>query len=206
MAWHGASNQLLQIDTGKARTYLFNKNTSPIQVYANLGEVQVLGQRYFGVDNETAANPYGSPAIYQLVQYLATSATTTADLTTAGAPAPVWWTDDTFTTVSGIYSEGINLNIPAGYLMPNVIDIPGLTAADLLGGQCLIQVAGYLEGAYFSNTGGAAGVGNFIAPVAGTFTSKGYASGTASGYNNFGTQLTALTAGLCDVLVQTDII
>lgn len=206
MAYFGPSNQLIQIDTGKVRTYLYNPTNSAAQIYAGLGESQALGQRYFGVDNTTPANPAGAPAIFVLVKYLATSATTTANLTTAGAPAPVYWTDGTFTTVTGIYSEGISVNTPAGYMMPNVVDIPGLTAAMLFGGMFLIQVAGYLKAAY-GPTAGAAGIGNWINPLASTaFTTTGVAPGTAPGFQPFGVQLTAAVAGLADVLVKTDII
>lgn len=205
MAWAGIANQLLQIDTGKARTYLYNKALSPISVYSDIGEVQVLGQRYVSVDNTTASNPFGSPAILQLVKYLSTSALTTANLTTFGGPVPVWWTDNTFTTVSAISTEGIQLNFPAGILLPNVIDISGLTAAQLLGAQCLISVAGYVKGA-FINGAGVAGVGNWVIPVAGTGTTTGLAPGTAPGFNIFGVQMTALASGLADILVKADII
>ena len=182
--WFGPSNQLIQIDTGKARTYLYNKTLSPISVYSDIGEAQVLGQRFFSSNNATASNPFGSPAIYMLVKYLATSALTTANLTTAGAPAPVWWTDNTFTTVTGISTEAIGgttlgLGFPAGYLMPNIIDVPSLTAAKLLGAQLLIQVAGYLNGAFAPGAGNV-GIGAWIEPVAGTFTSTAIAAGIVS--------------------------
>jgi hypothetical protein len=201
MAIFNPSNQLLQIDTGTTRTYLFNPTQSKIQVYANIGEVQVLGQRYFGVTNATPSNPYAAPAIFQLVQYLSTSATTTANLTTAGAPAPVYWTDETFTTVSGISTEaGVGLNGIAGYMMVNTVSLPNLTATLLLGAQIIIQVAGLLMGAY-GPTAGTAGANNMIVPSAGTFTSAGVAAGTAPGYRTLGVQLTAISSGLCDVLV-----
>ena len=210
MAYFNPSNQLIQIDTGKARTYLYNKSLSPIQVYADIGEAQVLGQRFFGVANTTPANPYGAPAIYMLVKYLSTSALTTANLTTAGAPAPVWWTDETFTTVSGISTEAIGgttlgLNFPAGYLMVNTVDIPNLTAAQVLGAQLLIQVSGYLKGGY-APTAGTNAIGNWAVPLAGTFTSTGVAAATGSAYQSFGRQLTAVASGLCDILVGTDIL
>lgn len=201
MALFGVSNQLLQIDTGKARTYFYNKAASPISIYADIGEVQGLGQRYFSVDNVTPANPFGSPTVYMLVKYLATSATTLANLVTAGAPAPVYFTDNTFTTVSGISSEGININIPAGYLMLNTVDVPSLTLAQLLGAQVLVAVAGYVKGA-FAPTAGAAGIGNWIEGLAGNFASQSVAAGTAPGFTPLGKQLTAIASGLCDVLVS----
>ena len=102
MAFFNVSNQLLQIDTGKVRTYLYNSSISPIAIYAGLGENQVLGQRYFGVTNTSAANAFGAPAIFMLVQYKST-----ANPAPVAAPAPVYWTDNTFTVVSGVESEGI---------------------------------------------------------------------------------------------------
>lgn len=203
MAIFGVSNQLLQIDTGKARTYFYNKALSPISVYADIGESQVLGQRYFSVDNTSPSNPNGSPAIYQLVKFLATSALTTANLTTFGGPVPVYWTDNTFSTVTAISTEGLALNFAAGFMSLNIIDVPSLTAAQVLGAQLLVQVGGYLKGA-FANGAGTAGVGNWIVPVAGTGTTTGVAQGTAPGYRPFGVQMTALASGLCDTMVVTD--
>jgi hypothetical protein len=208
MAYYGASNQLIQIDTGKARTYLYNKSLSPISVYADIGEVQVLGQRFFGVSNDSASNPFGSPAIYVLAKYLSTSALTTANLATAGAPAPVYWTDNTFSTVTAISTEAFAtapLAFPAGYLMVNTVDLPNLTGAQVLGAQLLIQVAGYLKGAYAA-TAGSNGIGSWIEGAAGTFLTTGVAAGSSPTYQPFGRQLTAIASGLCDVLVGTDII
>lgn len=202
--WLGASNQLIQIDTGNALTYLFNPAQSPIQVYANIGEVQVLGQRFVSSNSQTPTNPFGAPAIYQLVKYLSTSATTTANLTTAAAPAPVYWTDNTFTTVSGIQSEAANGNQSiAGYLMVNTVSLPALTATLLLGAQVLVQVAGFLPGAYGPTASAAAN--SFIIGATGAFQSAGVAAGTAPGYRTAGIQLSAVSTGLCNVLVNSDI-
>lgn len=204
MAFFNPSNQLLQIDTGKARTYLYN-STSAFAPWAGLGENQVLGQRYFAVENVTAANPSGAPTIYMLVQYLSTSAITTANLTTAAAPAPVYWTDETYTTVTGITTEAIGgttlgLNFPAGYLMINTTDVTSLTAAQLKGALVLIAVAGYVKGAYISSP--TAGIGNSIVPVAGTLSSAQVAAGTAPTYFTFGRQASTIAnTNYADVLV-----
>lgn len=204
MAFFNVSNQLLQIDTGKVRTYLYNPSLSNLQgPYAGIGENQILGQRYIGVTNTTAQNPAGAPAIYVLVKY-----SSTAQPAPVAGPAPVYWTDNTFTTVSGVESEGVaGLASTAGYLMPNTTDYSGLTAAMLQGATVLIQVAGYLKGAYGPTSGG--GVGNLIAPTAGNWVTTGVAvSGTTGGISGraFGNQLTAIASGLCDVLVNCDII
>jgi len=204
--WLGPSNQLIQIDTGKARTYLYNKSLSPISVYSDIGEVQVLGQRYIASENSTAANPSGSPAIYQLVKYLSTSALTTANLTTANGPMPVYWTDNTFSTVTAISTEAFAtapLAFPAGYLMVNVVNLTTLTAAQVLGAQLLIQVAGYCKAAY-APAQGTVGIGSWIEGYAGTGQTTGVAAGSSPTYQPFGRQLTAIASGLCDVLVSTD--
>jgi len=199
VAFLNPSNQLIQIDTGKARTYLFNANVSPISVYANLGEIQVPGQRYFSLVNATAANPYGAPAIYELVYYKST-----AQPAPVAAPAPVWWTDETFTTVTGVYSESFGglSQMAAGYLMPNTTDLTGLTAALLQGALLLIQVAGLLPGGYAPTT--TPGAGNWITGSAGNWTSTGGAGAPTS--RPFGVQLAAAVAGVADILVTSDII
>lgn len=210
MAFFNPSNQLLQIDTGTASTYLYNPS-SAFAPWKGLGENQVLGQRYYAAVNATAANPSGAPAIYMLVQYLSTSAITTANLTTAGAPSPVYWTDETYTTVSGIASEALggSLQYVAGYMLVNTATGVGLggtalTAALLLGAQILIQVGGYLKGAYGPASGG--GAGNWIIGATGALQSAGVTLGTAPGYRTLGVQTTAISSGLCDVLVNSDII
>jgi len=209
MAFFNVSNQLLQIDTGKASTYLYNPSLG-FAPWAGLGENQVLGQRYVDVVNATATNPSGAPKVLMLVEYLSTSAITTANLTTAAAPAPVYWTDETYTTVSGISTEGLGLNFVAGYMLVNTVTGVGiggsaLTAAALLGSYILIQVAGYLKGAY-APTSGTQGVGNWIEGYAGTLSSQSVIAGTAPGYRTLGVQATAVASGLCDVLVNCDII
>jgi len=227
MAFFNVSNQLLQIDTGVVRTYLYNPSLGlgAIPAYQGIGENQILGQRYIGVipGNSTstpgsalsattyptgynAAQNSGSPAIYMLVQYSPASAVTTANLTTAGAPAPVYWTDNTFTTVTGITTEAIATApsaFPAGFMMVNTTSLTSLTAAQLVGAYILIQVGGYLNGAYMSSSTNA-GIGASIVGAAGTFTSAFVAAGTAPTYQPFGRQLTALSSGLCDVLVGCD--
>ena len=219
MAFLNPSNQMIQIDTGNVLTYCWNPTTSPISVYANIGEIQVPGQRYVGYSANysatnpygypPAANPFGNPAVYILAKYLSTSATTLANWQTANAPAPVYWTDNTFTTVTGITTEGIGgttlgLNFPAGYLMVNYASAPKLTLAQLLGGYVFVQVAGYLKGAYTSGTSAPA-IGANIIPVAGTFSANSLAAGTAPTYRPFGRQLTALVStNYCDVMVECD--
>jgi hypothetical protein len=210
MAIFGLNNQLLQIDTGVAKTYLYNPSLG-FAPWAGLGENQVLGQRYAASVNATATNPSGAPAIYMLVKYLATSAITTANLTTAAAPAPVYWTDETYTTVTGITTEALSSGFPAGFMLVNTttgIGLGGsaLTAAALVGSLILIQVAGYLPGAYISSPNSGI-VGSTIIELAGTLSSNTVALGTATGYPIIGRQASAFSnTNYADVLVLCDII
>lgn len=203
------SNQLLQIDSGNVLTYLFNPAFGlggVATAYQGIGENQVLGQRYmaYQAGSVTAANPSGAPSIFVLAAYLGTSATTLSQWQTANAPAPVYWTDQTYTTVTGIKSEGwsgAGLQDVAGYWMPNFASLPNLTLAQLLGGWGLVQVAGPLTGAYGPTSGGA--VNANIVGVTGAFQSAGTVAAPVS--RPFGVQVTAVASGLCNVLVNCDI-
>lgn len=208
MSIFGASNQLIQIDTGTVRKYVFNPSQSPIQVYANIGEVQVPGQRYFAVSNATASNPFGAPAIYMLVYYKST-----ANPAPQSAPAPCYWTDETFTTVSGVASEGLStLNYPAGYLQVNTTDLTTLTATNLNGttanpSQVFIQVGGLCKGAIAttSTTGGTA-IGSWVIPANANWGADTVASGTAPGVTPFGRIASVVASGIFDILLNCDII
>jgi len=188
------TNQLLQIDTGKTRTYLYNQSLSPIAVYSSIGEAQVPGQRYVGADG-----------IFKLVYYKSTG-----NPAPAAAPAPVYWVDNTFTSVTGVESEGfMGLNGPAGYLMVNTTDLPSLNAASLTGTtaypnvQVIIQVAGVLIGGI---SPASIVAGDFIFGAAGNFTAARSAAGTYPGYQPFGRAMSAVVGGLCNILLDCDII
>jgi hypothetical protein len=199
------TNQLLQIDTGKTRTYLYNQSLSPIAVYSSIGEAQVPGQRYVGAVNPTVANPFGADGIFKLVYYKSTG-----NPAPAAAPAPVYWVDNTFTSVTGVESEGfMGLNGPAGYLMVNTTDLPSLNAASLTGTtaypnvQVIIQVAGVLIGGI---SPASIVAGDFIFGAAGNFTAARSAAGTYPGYQPFGRAMSAVVGGLCNILLDCDII
>ena len=204
MTIFGAANQLLQIDTGATRTYLFNKSQSPIQVYASIGESQVPGQRYFGVTTTSVSNPFGAPAIFMLVYYQSTG-----NPAPQSAPAPVYWTDNTYTTVTGVESESLlGLNGIAGYLMLNTTSLTTLTATLLNGtaanpSQVIIQVGGYLVGGVAPASTVA---GDWIVGAAGNWTPARVAQGTAPGYRSYGVAATAVSGGLCNILLNCDVI
>lgn len=209
MAIFNLSNQLIQVDQGNVRKYLFNKSQSPISVYAGIGESQVPGQRFASVSNTSVGNPWGAPTIYELVYYKST-----ANPAPQAGPAPVWWTDTTFTTVTGVQSESLSPNYPAGYLMLNTTDYSGLTAAMLNGttanpSQVIIAVAGYVKGA-IALTGTTAGtaVGSWVVSSAtpGNWTADSVASGTAPGLTPFGRIASVVSGGFFDIVLNCDII
>jgi hypothetical protein len=119
---------------------------------------------------------------------------------------PVYWTDETFTTVSGVFTEGNpaatgNLNSFAGYMLPNTASVSGLTAAALNGNWVFIQTSGFLAGAYVP---AATAIGDALVGAAGNFTLARVASGTAPTSIRCAQALTAIAAGVADVLVNTD--
>jgi hypothetical protein len=93
-------------------------------------------------------------------------------------PQLVYWKDNTLTTVTGLASEALSLELIAGWMLFNTTVTPlatGQTAAQqaaLVNGNALwIQVGGYLPGAYVT-TGTA--VGGVIIPASSTFGATGY--------------------------------
>jgi hypothetical protein len=116
----------------------------------------------------------------------------------------VYWADSTFTVVTPILSESYTNSAQsiAGYWLPNYASLPNLTLAQLLGSIGLVQVAGFLPGAWGPTSGAGANVNIIGSGTA--FQSTGSAS--VSAVRQLGVQLTAAVSGLCNVLVQSDII
>lgn len=139
----------------------------------------------------------GAQPVYKYVYY-----NSTTNPAPVAAPAPVYYTDESFTTVSGNAAEAFFTTSGAciaGYLMPNTTAISGLTAAQLNQSYCFIQVGGLLAGAYAPTTTTAAGQGNYIyGATTGNFTSIVNSSIVG---RVLGVQWTAIASGKCDVLV-----
>jgi hypothetical protein len=149
----------------------------------------------------TSAKGYGAQPVFKYVYY-----NSTANPAPVAAPAPVYWTDESFTTVTGVTTEaysagtGVTGVAIAGYLMPNTTALSTLTAAQLNQSYVWIQIGGLLVGAY-APTAGAAAIGNFITGLgAGNWTSTSAATITAG--RQLGVQYSAVVSSACDVLVS----
>lgn len=190
MALYGAFQK---ITTGNVRTTI-DSSTVP----ANGVPRQPLGTIYSPPVNAGAAigSGYGAPPVYKYVQY-----NSTANPSVQAAPAPVYWKDETFTVVTGVFSESFlaAAGSAAGYLMPNSTDYSGLTAAILNGNWVWIQIAGWLQAGLVPST--TPGAGSTIVASAGNWTATGVAAGTAPTSRVMGMQLAAAVSSACDILV-----
>lgn len=133
-----------EISSGNVRTALdLFDATKP-----NNGARNPLGAK-FRAAVITAANPNGAPAVYRYVRYNSTA----NSIAVQSGPAVVYYTDATFTTVTGKFSESLGLqSYVAGYLLLNSTDKSGLTAAILNGNFCWIAVAGFVSAAVSAAT------------------------------------------------------
>lgn len=149
------------------------------------------------VGNSTAG--YGAPGIFKYVYYKSTT-----NPAPVAAPAPVYYTDESFTQISGNAAEAYFTTggaCVAGYLMPNTTDYSGLTATDLNLSYVWIQIGGFLSGAYNPTTLTGAGQGSQIyGDTTGNFTSIVNTTLAASA-RTLGIQWTAIAGSQCDVLV-----
>lgn len=175
----------------------------------NNGALNPLGALYFqpapaegSIGLGTAAG-YGSGLWMRYVLYKST-----ANPATVGGPAPVYYTDETLTIVSGQASEALGgINTVAGWMLPNTST--GATGAGSgftntvlnnggLGSYVWIGLLGFIPGA-ISATSVVAGdqlIGN------GNFTVTRVAANTAPTNKLLGYALASVSGGLGDVLAQ----
>lgn len=145
----------------------------------------------------TSAKGYGAQPVVKYVQYVSTS-----NPTPSAAPAPVYYTDESFTIVSGNAAEAFVTTgglYVAGYLLVNSTSYSGLTATILNNSYCFIQIGGLLVGAAVPTT--SPGAGNFIV---GSTTGNWASTGTSAAPTQrvLGIQLAAAVSSVCDVLVS----
>jgi hypothetical protein len=149
----------------------------------------------------------GAQPVYKYVYYNSTS-----NPAPVAAPAPVYYTDETFTTVSGnaaeAYSAGTGITgmAIAGYWMPNTTAIAGLTNTGVSGvpqvnqSYGFMQIAGFLGGAWAPTTATGPGIGSFLTGLAaGNWASV--VNTTVIAGRSLGIQLSAIASNQCDVLV-----
>jgi hypothetical protein len=136
----------------------------------NNGAQQPLGSIYQAPLNPavigTAANGSGLNAYYKYVRY---NPTVTQALKTG--PVLTYWKDETFTTTTGLASEALSLDLPAGWMLYNTTTLSSATAAQINGNFCWILVGGFLPGAWVTN---GTAVGGAIIPSGTTFGATGY--------------------------------
>ena len=149
---------------------------------------------------------FGAQPVYKYVYFY-----DAADLTESmqAAPAPVYYIDESFTTVTGNAADAYYTTggaCVAGYLMPNTTALgTSNTAAQwytqLLQSYVFIQIGGLLQGALQPSTRTGAGTGSYITGLATGEWASLVNTSVATSSRILGIQWTAIASGLCDVLV-----
>jgi hypothetical protein len=136
----------------------------------------------------------------------------TANPAAVTGPAPVYFTDETFTTVSGQFSEGVQASksiSAAGWLLPNAGTVSGVGAGATLftatllnngglGSYVWVGIQGFIPSAYL-----AAGAASNWVYGSGNFATTGVVADGASTYNDFkniGVVIGSVTSNIGDVL------
>ena len=169
----------------------------------NNGANQPLGSIYQAPLNpsNTTTKGIGANNYYKYVRY-----NPTVSQNFLAGPQLVYWKDKTFTTVTGLGSEALSINLIAGWMLFNTTTTPlatGQTAAQqaaLVNGNFVwIQVGGYLPGAYVT-TGTAAG--GVIIGASSTFGATGYIAPGSNVTNEVaGLVVTAASSNLSDLYI-----
>lgn len=145
---------------------------------------------------------YGAQLVVKYVYY-----NSTTNPAPVAASAPVYFTDESFTTVSGNAAEAFFTTggaCCAGYLAPNTTAISGLTPTQLNQSYCFIVIGGLLAGAYAPTTATGPGAGSYIVgATTGNWTSIVNTTQAAS-TRTLAVQWTAIASAACDVLVGGD--
>ena len=148
---------------------------------------------------------YGAPGVFKYVYFYDASALTG---TMQAAPAPVYWTDESFTAVTGHAADAYSSAAAsvAGYLMPNATALgTSNTGAQwylqLSQSYVWIQIGGFLSQAYAPTTQTAAGIGNSIYYSTGADWASTVNTTLAASSRLLGVQYSAIVNSLCDVMV-----
>jgi hypothetical protein len=141
----------------------------------------------------------GAPLVLRYVRY-----NSTANPAIGAAPGPVYWTDETLTTVSGVSTESVGgVNMISGCLLINTTNYPGsLTGAQLAtalnGNYCWIAVSGYVAGVTCPNSVVA---GDTLIGAATNFTLARIAAGSQLTNTLFARALSTVSANVADMLI-----
>jgi hypothetical protein len=174
-------------------------------LYVNNGALNPLGTLWTSPSPSQSSTVlattggYGCFTTYKYVRY-----NSTANPAMVAGPAPVYYTDETFTVVSGVFTEGIvsttgSANSIAGFLLPNTGSVAGVglgsgVSATLLNGNFVwIAVEGFVPSCYLA----AGAQSNSIMGASGNFTTA-----VTTGVNRpCGIVWGAVTSNIGDVLV-----
>ena len=150
------------------------------------------------------SNGWGAPVVVRYVRY---NSTTNANW--LAYPSPVYWTDETFTTVTGTESEGNGgLNSLAGWAWINTTIYPGSKTgaqlATLINGNFIFIVTkGFLPGAIAA---GSVAAGDLVIGAAGNFTAARIASGSNITQAKYAVAQSAVTANTtADLWINCDL-
>lgn len=129
-------------------------------------------------------------------------------------PAPVYYTDETFTTVSGTFAEGVVASksvSAAGWLLPNAGTVAGIGAGSTLftatllnngglGSFVWIGLAGFIPSCFLN-----AGAVNNALWASGDFATTGIADGSTINERIIGYAIGTVTSNIGDVLATVDV-
>lgn len=183
----------VEVSSGSVYTTIDTYNSALL----NNGATQLLGSIYQAPlvpANQSVAGG-GSNQVFKYVRY---NPTVSQALLTG--PTLMYWKDETFTTVTGLYSEAFaGINNIAGWLLYNTTALSTATAAQINGNFCYIQVGGFLGGAYVT---AAAAAGAAIFGAASTFGATGTTAASSAPTNVVaGWALKAAASNLTDLWV-----
>ena len=163
-------------------------------------------QPVFSTTAGSSTPGYGAPGVFKYVYFYDSAALTG---TAQAAPAPVYYIDESFTTVTSNAADAWFTTggaMVAGYWMPNTVSLgTSLTAANwylqMVQSYGWIQIGGFLPGALVPSTLGSDAAGNVIEGLTtGSWVSTSNTTHQASS-RVLGVQLHASAASLVDVLV-----
>jgi len=202
MSYPRFANPQTQLDSS-AKNQLGTVYSVPPGVYSNVSGVSTP---VFSTTAGSSTAGFGAPSVFKYVYFYDASALTG---TMQNAPAPVYWIDESFTTITGNAADAYYTAggaCVAGYLMPNTTALGTSNTgaqwyAQLSQSYVWIQTAGFLSQAYAPTTQTSAGQGNYIyGATTGSWASIVNTS-VANSSRVLGIQWTAIASSLCDVLV-----